>query len=242
MAGTSTRPPIGRRRLLCACCAGVVSAFVPWPLVAAPAAVAASDEPHHHVIYDDTDLRIMRVMIPPGTATGWHKHAHDFVVTVLRGSQTRTETEGEAEAAIGEMVTDAVTFGAYGEKAIVHRIANTSTWLNHQLTFEILTRQPMGYGPADRGGVPDFVPLLQNARLKAWRLKLAPGAVAAPVVQSGPGVRVILAGDRIIDTPPHGTATETDIRAGDAAYLAPATRSVANAGNGPLDLIEFELL
>ena len=233
---------VGRRRFLCWCCAGTVLGFVATPAVAAPPAVAAAEEPHHHVLFENADLRIMRVMIPPGEATGWHVHAHDFVVTVLRGTSTRTEQEGEAQAVLGEMKTDEVIFAAYEGKPIVHRVANTSTWINHQLTFEVLVPKPGQFGKGDRAGAPEFALVLDNPRLRAWRLRLAPGVVTPRVVQTGPGVRVILAGERIIDTPAEGAPIENDIRAGDAAFLGPDTRSITNAGNAPLDMIEFELL
>ena len=232
---------VSRRRMLCACCAGTALGFVPWRAIAAPEAVAAADEPHHHVIFANADLRIMRVMIPPGEGTGWHRHAHDFVVTVLRGTMTRTEQEGEDRAALGEMVTDAVLFASYEDKPIVHRVYNTSTWLNHQLAFEILAPKPGGYGKADRTQAPAFAMILDNPRLRAWRLKLQPGTFTPRVTQDGPGLRVILAGDRMIDTPDTGAANETDIRAGDAAFLPPDTRSITNAGSSPLDIVEFEL-
>ena len=233
---------IDRRRMLCWCCAGTALGFTSVRAGAAASdAVPAAQEARHHVIFADEALRVMRVLIPPGDYTRWHTHTHDFVITVLKGSSTRSEEAGESRAVLGEMVTNTVLFAPYAQKALTHQVHNTSTWLNHQLAFEILTPGPGRYGAADRGAEPAYRMVFDNPRVRAWRLKLEPGAVAAPVVQNGPGLRVILAGERVIDTGTNGSVLETDIRAGDAAMLAPDTRSVANGGGAPLDMIEYEL-
>ncbi len=232
---------LGRRRLLGWCGAGMALAVTSRAGLADPAAVMTAEEPHHHVIFDGIDLRIMRVMIPPGESTAWQQHSKDYVVTTLRGTKVSTQTPGQP-ATIGEMATDSVTFASYEDAPAVRRITNLGPGLNHQLAFELLTHKAQHYGPADRGGALGFKMVLENERLKAWRLTLDPGEITPAVVQSGPGVRVILAGERMIDTPLRGTANETDIRAGDAAFLPPDTRSITNAGEVPLDLIEFELL
>lgn len=232
---------IDRRRLLRWSCTGAAFGLTPSWAATPPDAVATAAEAHHHVVFDNADLRIMRVMIQPGEATAWHTHDHDYVTTVLRGTRVRVETAGQSEAATEEMVTDSVTFAPYEGRSATRRITNMSSWLNHQLDFEILTSKPGAFGPADRGHAPAYTLILDNPRVRAWRLKLLPGAFTPPVTQNGPGVRVVLSGGRVIDTPERGTAGETDAVNGDAAFLAPDTRSVANGGNGPLEMIEFEL-
>ena len=47
---------------------------------------------------DDSQVIVTRWDFPPGSETGWHRHAHDYVIIPLTDGRMRLETpEGERE-------------------------------------------------------------------------------------------------------------------------------------------------
>jgi hypothetical protein len=235
-----------RRTIICGCCAALTGIKI-VPSFAAlgddPAsAPLARDEAHHHVVLRNDLVRIMRVLIPPNDATGWHEHNFDYVVVAVNGTNVHVDVKGNPQAVDGTMVTNSVTYTNYVGKHFVHRVANRSETVNHQLAFEILPSSSGSFTPSDRSSVPQYKMETDNERVRVWRLQLGPGEVAGLINQKAPAVRVILSGERLLETYPNGHAREIGVRSGDFAWLAgPSARSVTNAGLAPLELVEVEL-
>ncbi len=57
-------------------------------------------------LVDDARLRVTRFDFAPGAETGWHRHAHDYVVTPVTDCRMRLEEPGggvrEVTVAAGE--------------------------------------------------------------------------------------------------------------------------------------------
>lgn len=47
---------------------------------------------------DETGLRVTRFDFPPGSETGWHRHAADYVVIPLNGGTLTVEDSGGASS------------------------------------------------------------------------------------------------------------------------------------------------
>ena len=63
----------------------------------------------------------------PGAQTGWHRHAHDYVVVVLTAGKLMQET------ANGEIVTELAAGQSYAREASVeHNVVNPNP---HQFVF-----------------------------------------------------------------------------------------------------------
>jgi quercetin dioxygenase-like cupin family protein len=235
-----------RRQFICGCCAALVSARV-VPAFAAvgddPAtAPLARNEPYHHVVLQNEYVRVLRVLIPPGKSTLWHEHNFDYVVLAVNGTKVQVEVPTSPQATAGTMVTKSLTFTNYAGKHFVHRVANTDTVVNHQLDFEIIPPSPGGFGVSDRSGVPQYKMEIDNDRIRAWRIQLAPGEIADLITQKAPGVRFVLSGDRVVETDADGQVKEIAVKSGDFAWLpSGASRSLTNAAASPLELVEVEL-
>lgn len=51
------------------------------------------------VVEDGDRIRIVRYTLAPGQSTGWHRHAHDYVIVPYADCRVRVETtEGVIEA------------------------------------------------------------------------------------------------------------------------------------------------
>jgi len=237
---------LGRRQFLCACCASLTGVRI-VPASAAPtdgakSAVPANNEPHHHVVLQNGLVRVYRVMIPPGASTLWHEHNFDFIVLAVNGTKVQVEAPAFQQAIVATMVTGALTYTDYAGKHFIHRITNTDVAVNHQLCFEIIPGSAGGFDIGDRSKAPQYTLEIDNARIRAWRIRLAPGDIADAITQQAPAVRFVLSGDRIAEGDFGRTVKETAIHAGDYAWLpGGAIRAISNAGSSPLELIEVEL-
>lgn len=200
------------------------------------------DEPGHHVVMQNGEMRVMRVMIRPGTSTLWHAQNLTFVNTIISGSHTVIARKGEGPGKHVEMVTGSVRFGDYQRSPIVDKVSNVGTSLIHQIAFEITALAPGHYGPSDRSQVSNFSVVLDQARVRGWRLKLAPGEITQSYRQDGPGIRVVLSGARLIEKSPGELGQQVSLRHGDAMFTTPGLRTITNASEEPLELMEYELL
>jgi hypothetical protein len=62
---------IARAALLLFCAATVGAQTI-------PGAVLAIREPHHHLVYEDSSLRVLRVRVPARDTTLLHEHDPDY--------------------------------------------------------------------------------------------------------------------------------------------------------------------
>jgi hypothetical protein len=202
----------------------------------------ARDEPRHHLLLQNEFVRIVRVVIPPGKTTMWHEHNFDYGVLFVNGTKVHVDTAANVQGADGDTVTKSFVYMTYAGKHFVHRVHNTESTINHQLAFEIVPPNPIGFAVSDRSSAPEYKMELDNDRIRVWRLQLSPGEDAGLITQKAPGLRFILSGDRLVETHADGQVKEIAIKPGDFAWLPGAsTRAVANSGAAPLELLEIEL-
>lgn len=65
-----------------------------------PGAVLARSEPHHHLAYEDSGLRVLRVHVPPHDTTLLHEHAPDYFWVALGASEVVNARLGAPDARI----------------------------------------------------------------------------------------------------------------------------------------------
>ncbi|HZZ12834.1 MAG TPA: cupin domain-containing protein [Paraburkholderia sp.] len=204
--------------------------------------VPTAEEPMHHVIMQNSQVRVMRVMIRPGQSTMWHAQNLTFVNTIINGSRSFIERKGEGAGKVVDMKTGSVRFGDYQTAGIVDQVSNIGDSLIHQVAFEVIALERGNYGNADRASVSAFSLVLDKPRVRGWRLRLQPGEIAAPYRQFGPGLRVVLSGERLIEQSPGDIGKQTTLHKGDAFFTEAGTRTLTNGGETPLEVMEYELL
>ena len=93
-----------------------------------------------------------------------------------------------------------------------------------------------------RTDVPAYTSVLDNERVRGWRLMLQPGESAAAIVQIAPGVRIVVQGGDIVEIAPEKPDHELNLNRGDFVWQAAGTtRAVRNVGTSPVEWVEFEL-
>jgi hypothetical protein len=84
--------------------------------------------------------------------------------------------------------------------------------------------------------------VLDNERVRARRIVLAPGQTVPAITQTAPGIRVVVKGGELVESVPEEPDRGMNLRLGDFFWQdAGATRAIRNAGTAPIELVEFEL-
>jgi hypothetical protein len=166
------------------------------PLAAETGAVIdIQNEPHHHVVFENSLIRILEVTIEPGTSTLFHRHSRDNFAVYLDEVTTVNQPEGQPMPDAVPHVTGSVGFAAGDAKPYVHRVVNTGPSAVHLLDIELKL-------PADHrtGSANTLAPVaVDNDRIRAYTISLAPQQPSAPM-QLGPGVLVVMPGVAVEQT------------------------------------------
>jgi hypothetical protein len=102
-----------------------------------PGAVLAKHEPHHHLVYEDSTLRVLRVRVPAHDTTLLHEHDPDYFWIALGSSTVVNAKLGAPDATITS--PDLSVHYTLGRFAHVARNPGTTPFDN--ITVELLEPQ-----------------------------------------------------------------------------------------------------
>ena len=93
------------------------------------AQVPVTEEPRHHVVFANAELRILDVNVPPGDTTLAHRHDFDIVtVSMTNGTNTRQQVPGQPwGAARPPRPLGDASVAEYTGKPASHRVGNIGT-------------------------------------------------------------------------------------------------------------------
>jgi hypothetical protein len=153
-----------------------------------PGAVLAKREPHHHPVYEDSTLRVLRVRVPAHDTTLLHEHGPDYFWIALGASTVVNAKLGAPDATI----TSRDLSVHYTPGKFAHVARNPGTQPFDNITVELLEPQTdirnlceaaLADKALDCAPVPakgSFTgatehPAFATARLRVGLLTLAPG-------------------------------------------------------------------
>ena len=142
-----------------------------------PGAVLAKREPHHHLAYEDSTLRVLRVRVPAHDTTLLHEHDPDYFWIALGASEVVNARLGAPEVTITS--ADLSIHYSTGKFAHVARNPGESPFDN--ITVELLARQTNVRNLCERA-VADQP--LACPRVPAKRTQRFPGASEHPAFAS----------------------------------------------------------
>lgn len=219
----------------------LLSAVVALPAVA-QIVVPVEQAPYHVPVFTNEYVTVLDVHIPPGRTSGFHRHALDTFGVQIVDTPRTGQIPGAEPTPTSLRAPGAVQFARYGGEPYTHAVSVARDGAFHNVVVELL--QPHGYGfeTGSRDGAAGYTQVLDNERVRAWRLVLAPDETAAAITQSAPGIRIVVRGgdivERIAERPDRGIAP----RAGDFFWQnAGTTRTVRNIGTTTVELVEFEI-
>ena len=220
------------------CLLGAVSIAVIAQSNSAQNPVEIKGEPRHHPKFENEFLRVWDMTVPPGDATLWHAHRNDNVVVTLADAKLHIETVGrdpvDADWKFGEVRFSKATY--------VHRAMNVGGTSFHNLTIELL--KPSGVA-VDLASLPKTArePILDNDRVRVYRVSLAPGEQTPMHTHPWPGLAVaVTGGDLEVITQGRREPERLLLQASDVRWRAGAvTHSLKNVGKSPIEGIDIEL-
>ncbi len=152
----------------------------------------AKREPHHHLVYEDSSLRVLRVRVPAHDTTLLHEHDPDYFWIALGASTVVNAKPGVPDATISSR--DLSIHYTPGHFAHVARNPGTTPFDNitvellepqtnvHNLCEPSLADKPLDCPAAAKGfftGATEH-PAFATSRLRVSLVSIAPGGVLRP--------------------------------------------------------------
>jgi quercetin dioxygenase-like cupin family protein len=203
-----------------------------WVLGQTP--VPVSQEPDHHLKFENDSIRVYDVVVPPGASTLFHVHGIDYFFVNFEDANLKSQTPEQPEQDLilkkGEV--------RFSPAPLIHRIRNAGSNVFHNLTVELLVPPAAGSTPAPPLGTHQTL-LLENARMRAVQTLLQPGestgVLAHPrhtfivVIGKGTVEGLMPADSKPVDSGQFGWREE------------PLTRDLKNSGRAAVQVIEIEV-
>ncbi|HEY5624354.1 MAG TPA: hypothetical protein VIV14_11385 [Gammaproteobacteria bacterium] len=230
-----------------------ISAFVLAVALALPAFAQHEDKPvlmdkapFHVPAFANDYIILMRINIPPGRDTGFHTHYADSVsvnlAPALRTDQLYGSSEISAPSA-GEPVPGRVSFtNITRDGQRTHKASNVGPTAFRTVSFILKDSDEPPSRVSDRSGVAGYNEILDNERIRAWRVILEPGQATGQITQTAPGLRVYVRGGVVDELVPDSADRGMAPNDGDFMWQdAGQTRAVKNTGATVVEFVEFEL-
>ena len=221
--------------------------------LAVPATAQHEDEPvlmdkapFHVPVFDNEYIILLSINIPPGRDTGYHTHYADSasvnIYPALRTDQLYGSSDVSAPSA-GEPVPGRASFtNITKDGPRTHKASNVGPTPFRTVSFILKDRETTGAAVSDRSGVAGFTEILDNERLRAWRVTLEPGQATGQITQTAPGLRIYVRGGVLDEAVPGSADRGMAPDAGDFIWQnAGQTRAVKNTGSTVIEFVEFEL-
>jgi quercetin dioxygenase-like cupin family protein len=211
-------------------------------LGAAPqnAEVPVEEAPYHVPAFRNELVTVLNVFIPPGRESGFHRHSLDSVGVLVNDTDRTGQVLGAEATVTPRRGRGSANFTGYSSEPLVHSVAVTGNAPFHNIVVELLYPDAGRFTAGTRGA--GYAQLLDNERVRVWRLALEPGQSAAAITQSAPGVRVVIEGGEIVESVPGKPDRAKAPRSGDFFWQdAGETRAVRNVGATRIEIVELEL-
>jgi len=207
---------------------------------AAPPQVPVEEAPYHVPAFHNELVTVLNVFIPPQRASGYHRHSLDSVGVLISDTARTGQVLGAEPTVTAPRERGSANFTNYAREPLVHSVAITGDGPFHNIVVELLYPEPGRFTAGTRGA--GYTQILDNERVRVWRLVLDPGQSAPAITQSAPGVRVVIDGGEIIESVPGKPERAKAPRSGEFFWQdAGQTRAVRNAGTTRVELVELEL-
>jgi hypothetical protein len=199
--------------------------------------------PFHLPVFKNDYVTLLNIFVPPGRTTGYHIHTGDSVSVNLTDATMTNQDFGAPKAGPpGTSKTGRVTYFDFRKKSKTHKAVNVGTVPFHNISFIFNDSVSRGFTPSTRAAVPAYVQVLDNDRVRGWRLTLEPGQSAAPITQTAPGLRVVVEGGDITESVPGQADRAMHPETGEFFWQDQGTtRAIRNTGTSRVELVEFEL-
>ena len=199
--------------------------------------------PFHLPVFRNEYITLLNVNVPPGKTTGYHIHTGDSVsVNIGAADMTNQDFGSIAVSAPQRGQPGRVSYADYRKQSHAHKAVNVGKATFHNISFIFNSPAPWHLTPGSRDGKAGYTQVIDNERVRGWRLVLEPGKWAAAITQQSPGIRIVVSGGDIVEKVPGRPDRPMQPHTGEFFWQdAPITREVRNVGATRVELVEFEL-
>jgi hypothetical protein len=206
---------------------------------AKPTIVPVTQAAFHLFTFQNDNMSLESVTLPPGFSTGYHSHMQDLVFVITGGAKIKNQVLGKAPVDL-EFKLGEIYFANYTKTPGVHQIINLEKDNAMRiLAVAIAYPEPGRYTVSTRPAKYEVA--LDNDRVRAWRLKLNPGESAPVIQQTAPGARFVVTGGTIAEKRPGKPDQPMVLKNHDFLEMVVEGRGIENIGSSPVELVEIEL-
>ena len=167
-------------------------------------AVPIEKAPYHLPVFTNEYVTMLHIYVPPQRNTGYHTHSRDSVSVNIEDADMTNQDLGKPQPGPAQRGTRGrATFTAYGSQPPrSHKASNVGATPFHNVSFIFRSPQPGRFTPSSRADVPAYVPVMDNERVRGWRLVLEPGQSVQAIAQQAPGIRIVVSGGELVESVP----------------------------------------
>ena len=199
--------------------------------------------PYHLPVFKNEYVTLLNIYVPPGRNTGYHTHTGDSVsVNIEEADMTNQDFGAPQPGPARRSERGRPNYADYRKQARSHKASNVGSTSFHNISFIFNSPDARGFSPSTRAGAAGYTQVMDNDRVRGWRLVLDPGHAAGSITQQAPGIRIVLDGGEIVESVPGQPDRSMNPKLGEFYWQDPGvTRTVRNIGSTRVELLEFEL-
>jgi len=198
---------------------------------------------YHTPVFKNEYVTFLNIYVPPGKNTGYHTHTSDAVsISIEPADMTNQDFGAAAPEPARRSKPGTVNYSDFRKKSRSHKASNVGATPFHNVSFILNSNETGRFTASSRSGATGYAQVLDNERVRGWRLVLEPGQSAGSITQGSPGIRIAVEGGELIESVPGQPDRAMNPRLGEFLWQdAGTTRVVRNIGKTRLELLEFEL-
>lgn len=218
--------------------------LVPTLAFAQPPAseVAITAEPDHHLVLENTHVRVFKVEVEPKGATLMHRHDLDYFFVTLGAADIQNEVAGKPPASV-KLKDGDTRFTAGGFSHIARNVGEAPF---RNVTIELRQPAPPAAAAGDEAKPMELpggtvTPLLTKNGVRVSDVRLKAGGAIPQHHHAGPHL-VVAVTDLSLRSEVEGQAPTTrNLKVGEVAWVpGGVTHTVANAAQSEAWLVTFE--
>jgi hypothetical protein len=204
--------------------------------------VPVSNEPSHHIRFDNGRVRVHDVQVPLGKWTEFHEHSWDnffvFMIPTTQAYEFSDGRHGTREVKAGDVGFSSTAAGPY-----THRVSSQGVLPLHVVDIEILNNATLGSGVAGaKRPESSFKIVLENPRGRAYDIVLHPGQSTAVFARPANTDIFAVSGGRMSETAEGKAPRLWDSEPGDFRWNDnPEKLTIKNEGSRHEEFVEIEI-
>jgi len=203
--------------------------------------VPASQEPRHRVKLENEAVRVIDVEIPPGYRTLTHEHANNYAYLMVTAARLRNAVPGKPEAELN-IPAGLVGYYAASQGAYEHSFTNIGETVFRAIGIELLAAATSSEVTTPLSNASGYVTVLDNERVRVYKLVLQPGQSTSVVPLAPRTLRVAGSDVNLTERTADGGKRELRLAPAQFEWRAKATAiALENGGSAPAELYEFAL-